>query len=104
MPLNLSNSFLNLDQGRRGTPYSFRFNTERSERNSVHQVGQIIRQNYMGKNNNQSLEPGDSKVPEEAAFDLQNRKFETFEEEEKKSSDGTEKSNKTAGDINLAMG
>ena len=63
----------------------------------------------MGKNNNQSLEPNDSKVPEDAAFDPQNRKFETFEEEEKKSSDDTEKSNKTVGDndgtdINLAMG
>ena len=39
MPLNLSNSFLNLDSGRRGVPYSFKFNTERTDRNSANQVG-----------------------------------------------------------------
>ena len=50
------------------------------------------------------MDPIESKMQEGAAFEPTNRKFETFEEEEKKSSEESEKSNKTAGDINLAMG
>ena len=56
----------------------------------------------MSKNN--ALDQLESKLQDGATVEPNNRKFETFEEEEKKSSQESEKSNKTAGDINLAIG